>query len=99
VHETHVAGRRRSSGDQIGEPPGRRYVTFSADALARPEAAASISGWIETAATYASAEKRFVDELIGFNAGVIDLEMGRAPLDERYNITSNPHEQGTGSVL
>ena len=41
-----------------------------------PETAEQVAGWIETAGTYASAEKRFVDDLTAANPGVIDLEMG-----------------------
>lgn len=76
VHEAYVAGRRRTDENETGSPPGQSYVCFDAEALAKPETAALVSGWIATAESYAGAEKRFVDELIGWNGGVIDLEMG-----------------------
>lgn len=74
VHDAYVSGRR------AGEPggAGQTYVTFDAAALADPATAALVPGWIATAESHASAEKRFVDDLIAANAGVIDLEKGPA---------------------
>lgn len=74
VHKAYVAGRRRQRGD--GAPPMQGYQDYDASALADPATAALVAGWIETAETYASTEKRFVDDLIAANPGVIDLEMG-----------------------
>lgn len=51
-------------------------MDYDAQTLADPATAGLVAGWIETAETYASAEKRFVDDLIAANPGVIDLEMG-----------------------
>lgn len=76
VHRAYVENRARRSGDAEAEPPARGYLVYDADALAKAETAALISGWIATAESYASAEKRFVDRLVEANAGVIDLEMG-----------------------
>jgi hypothetical protein len=75
VHEAYVEGRARG-GERSSLPPAKSYVRFSASALADPATAALIEGWIKTADSYASAEKRFVDDLIAANPGVIDLEMG-----------------------
>ena len=49
---------------------------MSATNLADPKTANEVADWIKNAETYASAEKRFVDEVIGYNAGALDLEMG-----------------------
>jgi hypothetical protein len=60
----------------------RGHVRFNDIELADPFKAALVEGWIVTAETYASAEKRFVDDIVGANAGVIDLEMGLPAADE-----------------
>jgi len=73
VHNAYVAGQARGS-----ERDGalQSYEDYNAQALADPATAALVAGWIETAVTYASAEKRFVDDLVAANPGIIDLEMG-----------------------
>ena len=52
------------------------YAEYTANDLADPATASLLAGWIKTAATYAWAVKRFADDLIAANPGVIDLEMG-----------------------
>jgi hypothetical protein len=74
VHQAYVSGRARDRSDEGGPVVG--YQTYDAKALATTATASLVRGWVETAKTYASAEKCFVDELIAANAGVIDLEMG-----------------------
>ncbi len=73
VHNAYVAGHARGS-----ERDGalQSYEDYNAKALADPATATLVAGWIETAVTYASAEKRFVDDLVAANPGIIDLEMG-----------------------
>lgn len=75
VHQAYVSGRRRSS-PRDGAALEQNYVPFDAASLADPATATLINGWIETADSYASAEKRFVDDLASTNPGIIDLEMG-----------------------
>ncbi len=75
VHQAYVSGRRRSF-PRDGAALEQNYVPFDAKALADPATATLINGWIETADSYASAEKRFVDDLASANPGIIDLEMG-----------------------
>ncbi|SCW76409.1 hypothetical protein SAMN02927924_02694 [Sphingobium faniae] len=75
VHQAYVEGRTRDAGPDLG-PRGQKYVPFDSKSLAEPGLAAAIDGWIGTALSYASAEKRFVDDLVASNSGVIDLEMG-----------------------
>lgn len=53
-----------------------RYTTIPPSDAAQESTSKKIDGWIKTAESYASAEKRFVDDLVAANAGVIDLEMG-----------------------
>jgi hypothetical protein len=76
VHQAYADQGANGDGDHNGMPPVQHYVNYRADALASPETAALIPGWIAKAERYANAEKRFVDRLIEANAGVIDLEMG-----------------------
>lgn len=73
VHNAYVAGHARGS-----ERDGalQSYEDYNAKALTNPATATLVAGWIETAVTYASAEKRFVDDLVAANPGIIDLEMG-----------------------
>ena len=78
VHDAYVSGRR--AGEQGSA--GQKYVTFDAAALADPATTALVPGWIATAESHASAEKRFVDDLVAANPGVIDLEMGLPANDE-----------------
>jgi hypothetical protein len=75
VHKAYALGRKREGGEDRSVPI-EGYQSYDSTALADPHTAALIQGWIETAETYASAEKRFVDDLIAANPGVIDLEMG-----------------------
>ncbi|WP_010188611.1 hypothetical protein [Sphingomonas sp. PAMC 26605] len=75
VHRAYAFGRKRE-GSEDRSVPIEGYQSYDSTALAAPQTAALIPGWIETAETYASAEKRFVDDLIAANPGVIDLEMG-----------------------
>lgn len=75
VHNAYVSGRHRGD-ERDGATPVQNYIHFDARTLADPATAVLVAGWIETAETYASAEKRFVDDLIAANPGIIDLEMG-----------------------
>ena len=77
VHEAYTSGPAEGS-----RSAGQQYVKFDADKLASAETTALIAGWITAAERHASAEKRFVDDLIGDNPGVIDLEMGLPAGDE-----------------
>jgi hypothetical protein len=52
------------------------YICFGPQATAMPSTAEKVAGWIAASQTYASAEKRFIDDLVAANTGVIDLEMG-----------------------
>lgn len=74
VHQAYVSGkvRDRSAGRVRN---AQTYVPFGAKDLASPNLASEVKQWVTTAETYASAEKRFVDDLIGANPGVIDVEM------------------------
>lgn len=75
VHKAYASGRRRNDpGETV--PTERPYVSFETGILTSSEAVAKVDTWIATASTYASAEKRFVDDLVAANPGVIDLEMG-----------------------
>lgn len=74
VHQAYVVGTKRNrSVERI--PNAQAYRSFEAEDLASPEVVAQITQWVEVAETYASAEKRFVDDLVSSNAGAIDLEM------------------------
>ncbi len=75
VHAAYTSGRRKEPGG-YGTPPVQGYQDYDAETLADPGTGRLIAGWIETAETHAPAEKRFVDDLIAANPGVIDLEMG-----------------------
>ncbi|WP_174279399.1 hypothetical protein [Sphingomonas bacterium] len=75
VHKAYTSGRRKER-EGNGAPPVQGYEDYDAKALAHPATGSLVAGWIETAESYASAEKRFVDDLITANPGVIDLEMG-----------------------
>jgi hypothetical protein len=75
VHNAYVDGRVKGM-EQLSPRPAQDYVTYSAEALADPSTVDRVAGWVRTAETYASAEKRFVDDLVAANAGVVDLEMG-----------------------
>lgn len=81
VHQAYVAGRDRDAGPDL-EHRAQSYVKFNSKALIDPALATAIDGWIKTASGYASAEKRFVDDLVASNVGVIDLEMGLPAHDE-----------------
>jgi len=76
VHEAYVSGRLSTEKNDTGSPLEQRYIPFGAEMLAKPMTAELIPHWVATAESHASAEKRFVDELIAANSGVIDLEMG-----------------------
>jgi hypothetical protein len=71
VHNAYVGKIRR--GDPGGPTSGS--TSYDSHALANTIPASLIDSWTETAETYSSAEKRFVDDLIAANPGVIDLEM------------------------
>ena len=75
VHGAYVEGRRKNA-DATEAKSAQDYVDYDADALTKAETASLVSGWVATAETYASAEKRFVDDLVSANPGTIDLEMG-----------------------
>jgi len=80
VHKAYVTGRRRKiKGNSV--PPVQCYQVYDAKELADPATGSLIANWIKTAESHASAEKRFVDDLIAANPGVIDLEMG-LPADD-----------------
>lgn len=81
VHQAYVSGRVRT-GRRDSVPREQGYDKFDANALTKPATATLISRWVETAETYASAEKRFVDDLVASNPGIIDLEMGSPAGDE-----------------
>ncbi|MDR3471667.1 MAG: hypothetical protein P4M09_08260 [Devosia sp.] len=72
---TYVAGRARNwSG---GSCPSMRWLhEIDADGLADPTMSSLILDWINAAETYASAQQRFVDDLIAANPGVLNLEVG-----------------------
>ena len=75
VHKAYVTGRRKErAGD--GASPVQGYQDYDGTTLADPAMGTLIANWIDTADSYASAEKCFVDELNAANPGVIDLEMG-----------------------
>lgn len=73
VHNAYVAGQVKGS-ERDGTM--QTYEKYNAKALADPGTATLVAGWVETAVTYASAEKRFVDDLVAANPGTVDLEMG-----------------------
>lgn len=75
VHRAYVDGKRRDRGAER-VPNAQNYRTYGGTELASQDVASAVSLWVETAETYASAEKRFVNDLVSANAGVIDLEMG-----------------------
>jgi hypothetical protein len=88
VHWKYVEGVRK--GETAGASP-RTYLQFS-HAFRSAEASAMIDRWVETAATYAGDEKRFVEHLVAANANVIDLEMG-LPGDPHFR-SSRPEREG-----
>lgn len=101
VHQAYATGRRKNgAGD--GTPAAQGYQDYDSMALADPATSALIAGWIDTADSYASAEKCFVDELIAANPGVIDLEMGLPASDlpdservaPRMDLVVAQHEGG-----
>ncbi|NJC05763.1 hypothetical protein GGQ97_001556 [Sphingomonas kaistensis] len=81
VHSKYVEGHERGSEIAAGNAT-QSYIEFGSADLRKPETALLVPGWIKTAETYASAEKRFVDDLVAANAGVLDLEMGLPASDE-----------------
>lgn len=58
-----------------GKLPLGKAAPLDGETLAEPKTAKRVKGWIKTAETYASAEKRFVDDLLAANPGIIDVEM------------------------
>ena len=73
VHAKYVDGVLKH--DQAGmQEPG--YVDFDESWLSEEKNAVRVHGWISSAASFAGAEKSYVDELIAANSGVIDIEMG-----------------------
>ena len=71
----YVAGRSKTwSSDASSSMQG--FQEFDADGLANPTTCSLISAWINTAETYASAQQRFVDDLIAANPGTLNLEVG-----------------------
>lgn len=74
LHNAYVEGRTWEKAREHGAAKG--YRKFAGEDLLMPHAHAEVAKWIDTALTYASAEKRFVDDLVGANPGVLDLEMG-----------------------
>ena len=68
VHEAYVTCRVRGSHRE-NTPAGKDYRRYDAEALADPAMATLVSGWIETALTHATTEKRFVDDLVAANPG------------------------------
>ena len=52
-----------------------QYLTIDANALALPSSAMQLDRWISRAEGFACAEKRFVDDLVAENPGVVELEM------------------------
>lgn|GEM_PF-5213698 len=71
---TYVAGRARNwLSDTSSSLQG--FQEFDSDGLADPTMSSLVSEWISTAETYASAEHRFVDDLIAANPGVLNLEL------------------------
>lgn len=52
------------------------YWSFGTASPSSPITPDDVSKWIETATTYRSSEKTFVERLVAANPGVIDLEMG-----------------------
>ena len=76
VHQTYVDERTSRFAVPSRALPRQPYISFLPEALARTGGSELIASWITTAETHASAEKRFVDDLIGSNSGVLDFEMG-----------------------
>ncbi|SFZ83479.1 hypothetical protein SAMN02983003_1670 [Devosia enhydra] len=74
VHQAYVDGKARDRSPSRTKNI-QSYRIFRGADLSSSDTIALLTGWISTAETYASAEKRFVDDLVGANAGVIDLEM------------------------
>jgi hypothetical protein len=70
VHPVYVAGHLRY------EPRPAHLGDRSVPNDSAGVATAQIDRWIEVAASYAGAEKAFVDDLVAANPGTIDLEMG-----------------------
>ncbi|WP_299823145.1 hypothetical protein [uncultured Jannaschia sp.] len=75
VHKAYVTGRRRGMARHEAAP-SQPYHRVDAKRLADHATIELVESWIETAETYASAEKRFVDDLVAANPGTLDLEMG-----------------------
>lgn len=105
VHEAYVTGTERNrSVDRARNE--QTYHTYSGMDLASADTASSVARWVSTAYTYASAEKRFVDDLVSANAGVIDLEMalpasklpGSAPVAPRMDVVVVQEERGRPSI-
>ena len=74
VHNAYVTDRKTMPvGDATKT---QNYIRFGANALAERETAALIREWVQRAKEYTSPEKSFIDDLVGANSGIIDLEMG-----------------------
>lgn len=69
VHNAYVTARK------AGAPRTQNYVTFTPQQLAESGLAAELPNWVKAAHQHATAEKRFVDDLIAANPGVLDIEM------------------------
>jgi len=74
VHENYVMG-SQLQGTGCKNAHGQNYQVCDAKTLAEPKTGDLIRGWIEKAESFAKREKRFVDDLIAANPGVIDMEM------------------------
>ena len=51
------------------------YCAFAGEALVISDADAKVNRWVNNAKAHVCVEKAFVDDLVGANSGVIDLEM------------------------
>jgi hypothetical protein len=101
LHNAYVDLRRD------GQPADQRYRTFGPEALADRATTARVSTWIDAALSYASAEKRFVDDLVTVNPGVLELEMalpasdlpGGARVAPRMDlIVAQPADRGSPRI-
>jgi len=82
VHEEYAAN---TTWQTRGDTKLTGYAQFDEDWLSEERNASSVLGWIETAETYAGAEKSYVDELVAANPGTIDIEMGLPAYDGEVN--------------
>ena len=89
VHKAYVAGRHRKEA-RDGVQSTADYRCYDVGELADPSTAALVATWVETAETHALPEKRFVDDLVAANPGIVELEMALPASDMPGSVRTAP---------